>query len=124
MLVLCYHKTRTHLSLDKNCPQSLSALAEKLIAEKVKHKRWDKKTASRVRPTFQLFGKSLEHDDLSRISQKDLSDFKDLLNAVAKSYGKSISDKNPTAKELRAKGAALPGRQRACLTHACRGAER
>lgn len=87
---------------------SLSALSEKLIAEKVKNKRWDGKTAVQVRQTTQLFGKSLKHDNLLRISQKDLSDFKDLLSEVAKSYGKSPKDKVLSAEELRTKGATYP----------------
>jgi hypothetical protein len=97
---------------------SLSALAEKLIAEKVKHKRWDRKTASQARQTFQLFGKSLEHVDLSHILQKDLSEFKDLLSEIAKSYGKSPKDKNLSAKELRAKGADCPPDKRGLGTDA------
>lgn len=86
---------------------SLSALAEKLISEKVKHKRWDTKTASQAHQTFQLFGKSLMHDNLASVAQSDLSNFKDLLSEVAKSYGKSVKDKDLTALELRAKGAKL-----------------
>jgi hypothetical protein len=91
---------------------SLSVLAKKLIAEKEKHKRWDVKTASQARQTFRLFGKSLMHDNLAKLTQSDLSDFKDLLSEIAKSYGKSGKDKDLTALQLRAKGAALDPEKR------------
>jgi hypothetical protein len=87
---------------------SASPRSAKTHIRKVKFKRWGNKTASQARQTFALFGKSLNHDDLSCISQKDLSDFKDLLLGLSPTYGKSREDKDLTAAQLLAKGAVVP----------------
>jgi hypothetical protein len=93
-------------------PVSLSALGEKVISEKKKHKRWDRKTANQAHQTFVLFGKSLGHDNLASVKQSDLSDFKDLMLDLSQFYGKSNKDKLLTAAQLRAKGADGPPENR------------
>ena len=91
---------------------SFSAYAEKLINERVQHKRWKPATVHEARASFNLFGKFIQHDDLLQVAQKTLSDFKDFLGDIAKSYGKSEHDHSLTAEQLRAKGLALPENER------------
>jgi hypothetical protein len=96
----------------------LRHFAEKLTAEKRKHKRWDQKSGTPAMQTYSLFLKSLGHDEPTRIMQADVAGFKDLLGDLPKSYGKSSRDKHLTLAELRAKGATLPPEKRGLGTDA------
>jgi hypothetical protein len=91
---------------------SLSTLGEKLIAERVRDKRWKKETGAEVRATLNLFRKFIGHDDLMQVDQRALSDFKDFTKEIPKNYGKSEKDRLLTADQLREKGRNLAENKR------------
>uniref|UniRef100_Q07SQ5 Phage integrase family protein n=1 Tax=Rhodopseudomonas palustris (strain BisA53) TaxID=316055 RepID=Q07SQ5_RHOP5 len=89
-------------------PTSVLELAERLIKEKAKLKEWRQKTQNQVRAVAQLFVKMLGADDVARVSQARIADYRTLLLTLPTTYGKNSKDFDRPLEELLEHAKALP----------------
>jgi hypothetical protein len=73
---------------------SIIRLAEKLIEEKAKLDEWNAKTQRQVRSLVATFVEMIGDDHVRSLSQSRLAEYRSLLLALPKTYGKGQNDRN------------------------------
>ncbi len=87
---------------------SISVLTERLIGEKATLEEWRQKTQDQVRSVSALFVKMLGTDDVARISQSAVADYRSLLLRLPKTYGKNPSDFDRSLEDILKEAKKLP----------------
>ncbi len=82
-------------------PSTISGLTEKLVTTR-SPKRWTTKTARQMTSTADLLIRVVGHDEFRRLRQEDFAVFRDVLDRLPVTFGKSAKDKlRPLADILR-----------------------
>jgi hypothetical protein len=87
---------------------SIVVLTERLIEEKAVLEEWRQKTQDQVRSVSALFVKMLGTDDVARISQSAVADYRSLLLRLPKTYGKNPSDFGRSLEDILKEAKKLP----------------
>ena len=95
--------------IEPGSERSFTGRIELLAKRKVKAKKdgrkdgWDEKTANQQRSVARLFAKRAGTDDPTRMSQEDVSAYRNLLDVIPKAWGKSSKDEFRSLEEVLAR---------------------
>ncbi|MGD0565571.1 MAG: hypothetical protein ABSA66_21115 [Roseiarcus sp.] len=93
-------------------PSSISGLSRNLLTTRRSKKRWTPKTAKQMGSTAELLIRVVGHDDFTRLRQQDFAIYRDVLEKLPVTYGKSSKDRGKPLPQVLAEAENLAANQK------------